>query len=398
MDWRPVLVRLHRGAGLALAPFLFVAGLSGAIIAFTDELDGWLNPDLRTTPSAGPFGSPFDFIERIEARDPRGQVTFATLAFRPGESALYFVKPRLDPATGRPYRLDYNQVFVDPTTGEILGRRRWGAFAFDREHLLPAVYEIHYSLFLPEVLSGWFLGVIALVWLFDSCVGASLTLPRTRPRLRRWLPAWTIKPGGGSYRFAVDLHRAAGLWLWGVLILLAATGFYLRVGDDVVRPLLLEISSLTPTPYETRPEHPPHRRPHQQVGYREAAEIGGREAELLGWAWSPGGAFYDAPTGVYALYFHAPAYAGRNIGSPTIFIDGTDGHVLGHSLPLEGSFADVVVDLPRPLHGGKIAGLPGRILVAATGVLTAMLAVTGVVIWLRKRRARRLRRHGPTAA
>jgi uncharacterized iron-regulated membrane protein len=36
--------------------------------------------------------------------------------------------------------------------------------------------------------------------------------------------------------------------------------------------------------------------------------------------------------------------------------------------------------------------LPGRILICIAGLMTAMLAVTGIVIWLKKRTARSARR------
>ncbi|MGA4815292.1 PepSY domain-containing protein [Pseudomonas aeruginosa] len=41
-----------------------------------------------------------------------------------------------------------------------------------------------------------------------------------------------------------------------------------------------------------------------------------------------------------------------------------------------------------PIHGGRIAGLPGRIAIAALGLAIAGLSLTGVYIWWRKRRAR----------
>lgn len=40
-----------------------------------------------------------------------------------------------------------------------------------------------------------------------------------------------------------------------------------------------------------------------------------------------------------------------------------------------------------PVHSGRILGLPGRILISVMGLVVAMLSVTGVVIWLRKRKA-----------
>lgn len=385
---RSLLVRLHRCAGLALAAFLTVAGLTGAVIAFQDELDAWLNPHLMRTGPGTAFGSPYDFVEAVERDDPRGRVTFATLRFQEGRSALYFVKPRVDPATGRLHRLGYNQVFVDPTSGTIMGKRHWGAFAWDREHLLPSLYEIHYSLFLPEALSGWFLGLIAFVWLVDSAVGLALTVPRGRPRLAQWLRGWTPKRDGGAYRRTFDLHRAGGLWFWLVLVLLAATGFYLRVGDEVVRPLLLQVSSLTPTPHELREDRPPTDPVEPVHDFRSIVELATRERDRLGWTAPPSSASYDHLAGIYAVSFQLPEYAERNVGAPTIHMDGVTGAVLGHGWPLTGTAADVIIDLPRPLHGGKLGGLPGRILVASAGLATAVLSVTGVVIFLRKRRAR----------
>lgn len=41
---RPVLVRLHRWLGVATAIFLFVSGVTGALIAWDHAIDAWLNP------------------------------------------------------------------------------------------------------------------------------------------------------------------------------------------------------------------------------------------------------------------------------------------------------------------------------------------------------------------
>jgi uncharacterized iron-regulated membrane protein len=49
-----------------------------------------------------------------------------------------------------------------------------------------------------------------------------------------------------------------------------------------------------------------------------------------------------------------------------------------------------------PLHSRRILGQPGRILISFMGIVVAMLSVTGVIIWWRKRASRRvvaLQRH-----
>jgi uncharacterized iron-regulated membrane protein len=41
-------VRAHRYAGLGMAFFLIVAGVTGSALAFHDEIERWLNPDFSS--------------------------------------------------------------------------------------------------------------------------------------------------------------------------------------------------------------------------------------------------------------------------------------------------------------------------------------------------------------
>lgn len=51
---RNLATLLHRWVGLAIAGFLFVTGLTGAVISWDHELDNLLNPHLMTRPSYWP--------------------------------------------------------------------------------------------------------------------------------------------------------------------------------------------------------------------------------------------------------------------------------------------------------------------------------------------------------
>ncbi|HIZ50967.1 MAG TPA: PepSY domain-containing protein, partial [Candidatus Pseudomonas excrementavium] len=75
-----------------------------------------------------------------------------------------------------------------------------------------------------------------------------------------------------------------------------------------------------------------------------------------------------------------------------IFFHGTDGRLLGQEIPGQGTWGERFFQLQAPIHGGRILGLPGRILIAVLGVAIFVLSISGVVIWWRKRQARRLRR------
>jgi uncharacterized iron-regulated membrane protein len=71
--------------------------------------------------------------------------------------------------------------------------------------------------------------------------------------------------------------------------------------------------------------------------------------------------------------------------------DATSGRLIGTQIPGYGSGGDVFLQLQFPLHSGKIGGLAGRIFISVMGIVIAMLSITGIVIWIKKRRARLLR-------
>lgn len=73
MILRSFFVLLHRWLGLFIAGFLFVAGLTGAIISWDHELDEWLNPQMFHARSGDALAatSPLELANRLEAEDER---------------------------------------------------------------------------------------------------------------------------------------------------------------------------------------------------------------------------------------------------------------------------------------------------------------------------------------
>lgn len=404
---------IHRCAGLSVALFLIVAGLTGAVTSWDHELDEWLNSDLYNTQSRGPFLEPMALAAAVEASDPRAHVTYISLNFEEGHTADYFVEPRTDPSTKKPYVLGYNKVHVDPVTAEITGRRDTTAVSLSRETLMPFLRTLHYSLHVPVMwgtdrIGYWIMGGVAFIWLIDSFVGLYLTTPR---RLRiangaesqqrrdpanwwhRWKPSWLLRWSAGGYKLNFDLHRAGGLWIWLVIIVIAFTSFSLNLYREVFYPVLSLVSKTTPGPYETRPMVPLGQSITPTLGFAEAVRIADAEAKIRNLASPLGGIYYESRAGFYNVSFFPPGgdHSQGGMGLSNLYIDAHDGHVISQNVPWQGTAADVFVQLQFPLHSGRILGMPGRILMSLMGVFVALLSVTGIVIWARKRRARLLK-------
>ncbi len=392
---RALLVIVHRWFGLAIAVFLFIAGLTGAVISWDHELDAWLNPQIYFSTGEGMHQPSLRLAQQLEAADPRLRITYLPLTVEPGHALSVSVEPRIDPSTGRPFELDFNQIAMNPVSGEIQQQRYWGAISLTRENLLPFLYKLHYSMHIPD---GWgmevgvlVMGIIGIVWVFDCLVALWLSFPSAASWRKSF--AFRFHRGGAALNF--DLHRSGGVWVWLLLLMLAVTAVSMNLGTQVMRPLVNRISALTPSPFDVTPPGSIEQPIEPQVPKADVIRTASAEAQRRGWSHPAGALFYSLEYGVYGVGFFAPgnAHGDGGLGNPWLYYDARSGRPAGAEVPGEGSAGDIFMQAQFPLHSGRIVGTPGRVLMSLMGLVVATLSVTGIVIWLRKQRARaRVRR------
>lgn len=406
---RGLFVLLHRYIGLTLAVFLVIIGVTGCVIAFFNELDGWLNAELLTV---SPQGSAMDALalrDKMEAEDPRAHFFYIHFPASAEKSINFYTEGAIDPATGEEYEIDHDELFANPYTGERLGSRLWGHFSFERKDLVTFLYYLHYSLVLPEALGEGFMGIVALVWAGDCFVGFYLTLPRRRRRRtgnesearrlsdgararsfwQRWKPAWRIKTDAGPYRVVYDLHRASGLWVWPMLLVFAWSGFAFNLPETytAVMSRVTKFEDIEHPPELVRPLSQP------SIGWSQALAFGqhymAEQARLHDFTINrPSSLIYRRETGVYYYRVHSSRDL-FNYGATSVAIDATTGAFRGVKIPTGQHAGNTFTTWIMALHMAMVFGLPMQIFVSVMGLTVAMLTVTGVVVWLKKRRARR---------
>lgn len=401
---RSLLVYLHRYTGLLLVPFLIIVGLTGSVLAFYQELDRWLNPALLTVqvpeqPDAQLL-DPFALRERIEQQEPRAQINFVRLDYEIGQTYNFFLVPRIDPETGKPFKLPYNQIYLNPYTGEQTGTRTWGEISLARENIMSFLYRLHEALALPEhiaLFGTYILGIAALLWFFDCFVGFYLTLPPGRKRSgqpgpqvqhahpfwQRWKLSWQIK----SSRFNYDLHRASGLWLWALLLVLAWSGiaFNLKEVYQPVMSTVLNMRAQERLPVRDTPMETP------QLDWREAHRHGQHYIHQAAMQYDfsverEQVLSLDRMHGVYRYRVKTNQDWGK-YGATVVTLDADTGAFISLTLPETDSIGDIVHRWITWLHTARVFGLPMQLLICITGLIVATLSITGVVIWWRKRKA-----------
>ncbi|MDN2710009.1 PepSY-associated TM helix domain-containing protein [Janthinobacterium sp. SUN118] len=390
LQMRPALAAMHRYAGLLMAGFLIVAGVTGSALAWKDALEAAMLPAVFRVAPPAPGALPLDALllrERVAARFPQAQVSYAPLSAPPGHSMQFYLRP----AGQTP--LANGEVFVDPYTGAVLGQRRWGDIGQGAINLLPFIERLHYALALGDTGLLVF-GLIAVLWTVDCFIGAALTFPArlkrrgpdTKAWLLRWRPSWLLRRHGGSYKLVFDLHRAGGLWLWAMLLVFAWSGVAFNlygVYAAVMQPLFPHQGA-----EEVVARHTPSPAPHldwpaaRAQGRQLMNELARRHAFSI---IEENALAYERALGVYSYHVRSSRDVRAHKGLTTVFFDAASGKQLATWLPTGAASGDTIRSWISALHMASMWGWPFKLFICAMGVLVATLSITGVLIWRRKR-------------
>jgi len=380
---RSICIVLHRYIGLATALFLVLLGLTGSVLAWREPLSAWLAPELHHSPARGAVLSLEQLAQHAHVADPAAQVILYPLSLQSGDGVAVLVR-----ADG------YDTLWLDPVSGSELGRTNSVSPWPTTRTLVDWLYHLHRQLAMPGRWGVWILGIVSLLWFFDCFIGAYLTLPPGRDVVRRWLPAWKVNRTRVNY----DLHRAGGLWPWLLLAVMALSGVYFNLNEELFMPALRTVATVTADPFDVpvaadaavESVAPAV----AAVSVSQAATIAINHARTLGWSAAAEGAYHDVARKFWYVYFEKPESQWATAGGYSIFIDDRTGAITHVGTP-GGTAGDVFLSWLGALHMGGVFGTPYKVVLCLLGVGVAMLSGTGVLIWWRKlcsRRAMRRRR------
>jgi len=387
------LIWQHRWTGLLMAVFLTIVGITGSLLIYTPEIERVINPQFfaRPRPGVQPL-SLGEIAERVEAQEPLVRVGYFFNNWR--NTILVRTVPRTNPATGKPYDVAFDHVFVDPWTGNMLAHRGGTSLSQGKANIMPFIRYVHTNLAMGEW-GGLVLGYVALVWTLDCFVGFYLTMPiASRDFWRRWRVAWGVKFRASSFRVNFDLHRAGGLWFWPILLVLAWSSVYFELLNVYERIMKAAV------PYETSAEFdgkfsPHHPVEHPKLSWRDAEaqsmkllqeEAARRHFQIL----RPALLAYIEPYGVYSYGVLSSLDTRANNPDTGLYLDGNTGEMRHLFLPNAAPIGNRFTNLIDGLHFGDFrAWQTYRLLECIVGLVISLLSVTGVYIWWKKRRVRR---------
>ncbi|CCD88391.1 conserved membrane protein of unknown function [Bradyrhizobium sp. ORS 285] len=371
---KPALLQIHSILGLAAALILSMMGLTGAIMGFEDEIQAALNSSLaHVAPRTEAPLTPSELVARLQADPALGKVSAITLARDPSAAARVRFARKDD--GGHPASL-----LVDPYDGRVLGEPSGESFFTTVRHL-------HRWLLLPgdgngagrQITGAAVLGLVVLL-----ITGIVLRWPKRATSASLWLKPQLALRGRGLHR---SLHSVIGTWVLPVYLVIALTGLtysYAWYKDGLT--WLLAPASQTQMPGKAA----------RGGGANSAAEAKPIALDLV-WATlreQAGDRFavmqLTLPAGAATAVRVRTWPSEQNDGRRDEFrIDAATGRLISAERYADKTTGERVLARVLDIHRGSILGWPGQLVFMLAAALMPLFAVTGVLLYVSRRRLRR---------
>jgi uncharacterized iron-regulated membrane protein len=356
---------VHLWFGLILCIPIVVIGISGSALLIQSHY--WT----RSFPAATATGAKQPIMRAIEVARTAGPrdagLGRVDLPLRDGEPVAVQLNP-----PGRGVRAV--RVYVDPVSLKVLGTNE----VVPRGQALGSLINIHSFLLMRSYIGVKVVGALGVVMILMAISGLILWWPK-KGQLRR---AFLVRRGARGLPLYLDLHHAAGIWTFALLLLMSVSGVYLCFPQAFTSGLTTVLPSA--------------------VGSGEpiagfVPTRGPLDADMA--VASAVRAVPDAR----AVSVQMPEQSGRPIlvllettrlGGATqpqilVTLDQATGDVGYVDDPRDHGIVEQVVNLQNALHYGAAYGMLWKIIVFVSGFLPLFFAITGLSIWWVRRRVTR---------
>ena len=350
--------QVHKWVGLVLAILVIPLSLSGAALVWHDALDRIVDP-ARYAVTGNTLVAPDSYVAAARAALKHGE-RIASLTM-PGDGGPVIVAASPASAPARPGPPRRTMVYLDPPTARVL------EVSPSTGGLVRFLHVLHGSLQLPGVgrsIVGW-IGVAMMVSCFTG--------------LWLWWP--TVGKWTRGFRFRrhrdveTNLHHLFGFWVALPLFVLSLTGAWIAF------PQVFGMIAGEPSRSRGGPDR----------GAMMPARPLARPAQPLAVAIGKARAIVDNaslrsvtwPTDLSADWTVTFQGRGQGGGAPigVKVADDTGGATAAPARPQGG-----VARWMRRIHDGTDMGVLWQVIIFLGGILPAVLAVTGVIMWWRARK------------
>ena len=350
--------QIHKWIGIVLAILIIPLSLSGAALVWHDWLDEQINPQ-RYPKATSTLLAPTAYTGSVNKLLEPGERT-ASISFPDQNGSVQVTISKPSKGGGRPQR---SWIWLDPRTADPIDR------AGTNEGPIRVLHSLHGSLMVPGTgrqIVGW----IGVAMLLSSLTGIWLWWPLKGKVTRGF--KWNRRPDFNS-----NLHHMGGFWISIPLAVLSLTGVWISF------PAVF--SQFSAGPPAAGPGGPgatalPLMLPRQSVDQAAAAAQALASGRIANIVWPTD----KKPEWTVTL---------KGKGAPAeIKVQDLDA-----SAKASPAKPEMLARTMRRIHDGTRMPVVWQIIIFVGGILPAVLAVTGILMWLRMRRRRKMHRRGAAA-
>ena len=367
-SWKQVWFQLHWFIGITAGTVLVIIGLSGATLAFKDELLDLLNPGVRHVAVEARAPLTPAQLGSIAAAEHGQRVASITMYAEAGAAPRLFFAPKNGQRRGA-------SIYVHPYTGATQPALAGAAFFEWTESL-------HRWLLLPRDPGRQVAGALALCLLGLALSGLYLRWPRRPLDWRTWL---TFDPALKDRSFLWNLHAVAGTWCLVVYVALTLTGLYWSY--DVVRDNIDAWAGKPPRVAQAPGKQGPPKEKKQAAAVDISLAWSSFQQHAAGWTLASVRMPVRAGEAVQFTWLASDAPHER--ARSRLSISPADGQVTENEPYSQQGLGSRLVNIIYPLHMGTYFGLPGRIIVTLASLGLPLFAITGWMLYLGRRKAKR---------
>jgi len=367
-SWKQVWFQLHWFIGITAGTVLVIIGLSGATLAFKDEILDALNPGVRHVAVENKAVLTPAQLSRIAEREHGQKVASITMYAQAGAVPRLFFAPKEGQRRGE-------SIYIHPYTGATQPALQGAEFFESTESL-------HRWLLLPREPGRKVAGALALCLLGLALSGLYLRWPRRPLDWRTWL---TFDPALKGRSFLWNLHAVAGTWCLIVYLALTTTGIYWSY--DVVRDNIDAWAGKPPreAPVQAKKGPPKVKKAAETVDVSVAWNAFQNKAG----AWTLATMRMPVRAGDAVQMTWLAADAPHERARNTMALMPQDGRITKDERYGQQALGSRLVSIIYPLHMGTYFGLPGRIIMMLAALGLPLFAITGWLLYLGRRKAKR---------
>ncbi|HTF69049.1 MAG TPA: PepSY-associated TM helix domain-containing protein [Edaphobacter sp.] len=365
---RRALFQIHLWVGIAVSIYAVVIGLTGSLLVFSTEIEGWLEPQVHFVVPEKSSVSLQDEWEWVKAKHPEHRVLSLGLPDAPDHAATFALAPK-----GPLNRAKILNVYFNLYTGKVLGEQT------TVEGPLGWVRNLHYFLFAGEtglIVNGW----MAFGLLLLCVTGVVIWWPG----ILRWKRSLVVSWRSNWKRMNWGLHSSVGFWCCAALLVVGFTGVYFAF-PNVIGGLTLVTtrSDIKTTLALMQPSKAlPHAKDTSVISLDEVVAKGSKELpqQPLSYVQLPVG-----PGAVFTVTQY-PQGASPYSRMSSVDIDPYTGKILRRLNTAQYPLGMRIVQYYHAVHFGSFGGrgVFGRFvqwLWVLLGLTPAVLAVTGLLMY-----------------